>query len=721
MLERLFPGDARPDSSEGVQQGFALASLSFCAGIHPELVALDAELAAFDGFARAIMDDVYACGPAWIVFPAVQRFCQSLRLLTGLESHVGKFSCFSHAHELDGCPFRAAAGVPVGHRIGDNGALARGLMVGGVPIGTEAYCRAELLDIADGVVRYIESTVEQLAEQRHALWASLYYCCQTRFDYWLRHCPPHQTEVAASRIDDALIAAATSLTYDGCLDDEITLERFALPARLRGCGIRRRVTLALSAYCACLAEVMPRLIDRATVQGGPRTLRGFFPALEEAFGRGSFDPGGQWLTAFIDGASPAALDFEYYWEELRQDAHQLVDTHRSPLGFPARLAGQSYPEHLQRRITEEYESARRALLHARIQQLPRSDTRRVAWESVDRLSSQWVPSWPTRELEMSAAETAEVITTYLGRESPAVRHLAGRPIACGSRAHRVAPRTCDPFGIQLGLATLPGTSHTDCHDDCGRELFDLVREARFSIQLQPRYIVHGLIPPAILLRPGRPPSIVPDASITVSLPAVVTARRRRRGAFLARRCLQFDLKTIHAGTAHYASAQAAEEQSGAVRHRESAVAPSYIAHARELDVRYSPPGTTPIEDRIRSYTAVRGLIFGAFGEASADVHDLIAASATSIAQDQWRLQGARTAAEMRAFIISRARRRVGLAAVVAMARHRLERVPYIGLDRAALQAIMRRPRRDGDQRAAAPDPYFFAYQAGGREFGARAG
>ena len=45
---------------------------------------------------------------------------------------------------------------------------------------------------------------------------------------------------------------------------------------------------------------------------------------------------------------------------------------------------------------------------------------------------------------------------------------------------------------------------------------------------------------------------------------------------------------------------------------------------------------------------------------------------------------------MRSYIISRARRRVGVVAVQAMARHRIARVPYVGLPRAVVEQRMRR-------------------------------
>ena len=80
MMQQLFTGAARGDSADGTQQGFAPSSTAFSVAIHPELKALDAILKPFGGCARAIMDDVYAAGPASVVFAAVQRFADSLRI-----------------------------------------------------------------------------------------------------------------------------------------------------------------------------------------------------------------------------------------------------------------------------------------------------------------------------------------------------------------------------------------------------------------------------------------------------------------------------------------------------------------------------------------------------------------------------------------------------------------------------------------------------------------
>ena len=99
---------------EGTGQGQPHSSLAFCTCIQPELRALSKELEPFDGGAKAIMDDVYVFGPAAQVFPAIVRFVSALRRLTGLQINQGKSACFSRGYNLEGCPWRQRAGVPVG-------------------------------------------------------------------------------------------------------------------------------------------------------------------------------------------------------------------------------------------------------------------------------------------------------------------------------------------------------------------------------------------------------------------------------------------------------------------------------------------------------------------------------------------------------------------------------------------------------------------------------
>ena len=145
--------------------------------------------------------------------------------------------------------------------------------------------------------------------------------------------------------------------------------------------------------------------------------------------------------------------------------------------------------------------------------------------AVDRLSSQWVSSWPGLDTPLQPAlgdaEFGEVVTTYLVMESPALRGLAGRSIPCGHRRHTV----CDAHGFQLGLATLPGAVHTLVHNGCSFELWRMMREAGVYCEVEPRHLFNTLLPAAYLLQPGPRPNIVPDARMHVALALLRTLEK----------------------------------------------------------------------------------------------------------------------------------------------------------------------------------------------------
>ena len=105
---------------------------------------------------------------------------------------------------------------------------------------------------------------------------------------------------------------------------------------------------------------------------------------------------------------------------------------------------------------------------------------------------------------------------------------------------------------------------------------------------------------------------------------------------------------------------------------------TYQRSARELDTRFYAPPQTPVHDRLLSFGQIRCLVFGAYGEASPDVHHSITAAATRRAQRSWRHLGARSQHEARAFFLQGYRRDVGMAVVREHARVRLARVPFIG-------------------------------------------
>ena len=177
-----------------------------------------------------------------------------------------------------------------------------------------------------------------------------------------------------------------------------------------------------------------------------------------------------------------------------------------------------------------------------------------------------------------------------------------------------------------------------------------------------------------------------------------------------------DMKTIYGGGPDYRSARARDEQSGAVQERAYRVHGEYTSHARKLDREHHPdygaPG--PVEQRLSMLTPIRGMVVGQYTEASPDLSTLLTAAAEAHAARVWKRAGARCSRDVKAYMITRIRRRFSIFAGRELARVRLARVPYIGASRAAIAA---RPPRDAlAQRAvgaaAAFDPtMFFAWQS----------
>ena len=150
------------------------------------------------------------------------------------------------------------------------------------------------------------------------------------------------------------------------------------------------------------------------------------------------------------------------------------------------------------------------------------------------------------------------------------------------------------------------------------------------------------------------------------------------------RVLMWDVKLLHGASQVYTtSRRAQEDQCGAVATRASRVHPDCVRHARRLDAQFSAGGT-PIETRLLSYTSMRALVFGTSAEGSDDVHDLLACIARRRARAEWRRYGARTEDEAYGFFVASLRRRAGVFVARELARHRLRRVPFVGMTRAAL-------------------------------------
>ena len=110
---------------------------------------------------------------------------------------------------------------------------------------------------------------------------------------------------------------------------------------------------------------------------------------------------------------------------------------------------------------------------------------------------------------MTDPEFGEVLTTYLGRESPGVRPYAGETVAhVGGQAGPNGRLVIDEFGMNLNLANIPGTGNwTPPHNVLATHIFGLTVEAGFHTEVTPAHYFSSLVPVGVVLAQGGTPGI----------------------------------------------------------------------------------------------------------------------------------------------------------------------------------------------------------------------
>ena len=339
-------------------------------------------------------------------------------------------------------------------------------------------------------------------------------------------------------------------------------------------------------------------------------------------------------------------------------------------------------------------------------QLPEDDVRRQAWFGADRTATALVPMWPSREQGCQALSVPELFVTarcsMLGVEIPALLPIAGQPIPC-SRGRR----QCDPYGVQLGLACLPGDGwRRDWHDPALRVIRGHAERAGVPVLQEPRSLFAAVLDHDTLGRQRL--AIVPDLVPTMheAGPGGVRGQVRQ---------LLFDVKTLEAGGADYVAASRQRERAGAVERRARRIPTEYLAAARRVDremavrrvtaagqdpavvlppAQQAPAG--PVELLLATFPDCRGLILGAYGEASPEVEALEDSFGAAIAAREWRQMGTRSEAEARGIVRSQLRRELSVATHAGHARMLLGRRAYVGLSRDAARALADRQAGDHD-------------------------
>ena len=681
-------------SAEGVQQGDGLSSGNFCVAIHPEVCELDAALAPVGGCAKFDMDDGYAIGPAELVFPAVHQFAAAIEDL-GLQLQVHKCQYYcprGAAHVGDTVFPRGCVRLP-------DGSEAYGLLVGNVPVGDDAYVHAQLQAKTDRALSKITTISSQLRDVHlQSLHCVMHYALHPLLDYWLQHSYPHHSIPQAALLDAALLAEVQhSMVRAGAAVDELTVRRLRLPARLYGCGLRERASLAPAAFVASACRALPLFLHRLDADGGE--LPGFLPQLGPVLGAGSFDVGeeGRRFAHLLSGSTDLGLCLASAWEALQRTVGDVAE---GPLAVPASSMGAGQ-QRMQHALTRQLDLHAFQQLDVDLRQLHGRDPRLLAWRNLDAFSTVWVTAWPDRSAYLSNAEFLEVFARYLGLPSPACAAQVGERLA-STRAR------LDPYGFVLCATALPGDGWRTQHDGLKWRMVEDSREMGVTMRPEVYGLFASCIPPAqretfSAQPPRQRQGLVPDMMAHV----LWTSGGQCRDHLL-------EVKTLHVGSTTYPSDDSA--RCAAVAARAADIPSEYVRKAHRVDVKFcgtAAEAVGPVEAKLRTFDPVHGLVFGAYGEASPAVHNFLDVVADVGCRRHKRAMRADTEAQARAGLIWLLRRRWGMEAVRSNARLLLGRMEHVGRGAGAAAA-----RRQAAQEEAAARGLrgagWHARQAGGR-------
>ena len=663
-------------SSEGGRQGDPAYCDQFCLTTHKANVALNAELAAVGGGALFDVDDGVAMGLPTDVFAAARRFGLAIAPQGGT-LRVEKCGAYSGGLGED---LASAPGYDPAFPLARDDAGILGIVIAGVPIGEPEFVVPWIERRVDGMMSNIDITCNMLRTVHlMSLNVLLYYSLARLGEYVAGHCYPSDSTGPLSRYDAGVLKAAEIVHGSPLVvHDPLLLRRMRLPAKLGGAGLRSVVAVSSSAFAGRVSQVAPLLIDMTTASGAVRP--GALPGLASVFGAGSFDSGREptRFAALLASGARLGVELGTAWAMMQI---ALVAAPSVLLSVPAASAGWTgvpgggVVVKLQHALTTEIESAAASMLRLEFRALSHADLRRTAIASVDRASSRFLISFPSRGNAIANPEWRECIAMYYGTASPACAPYVGLPMR-------------NKQGREIGRLDRHGStllSHPNLVDaDSGRTIWHDDLLWRMDHALSEGHIPHstevlGIFNAAL-------PQVARE-----NLAAAYQSRMQRQGlvpdvvfTVEGRRALA-DVKTICVCPTRYPERLLRGGASqAAVRERARSVHSEYAYKAKLLDEEFagvprSSGRTGPVLTTLLAFGVVTGLVFGAFGEFSDGVYSMARCCATGVAQRHWRTMLAESAQQAENALNERFVREWGIANMREHARLKLERLErYVG-------------------------------------------
>ena len=667
-------------SGEGMTQGDPEAGGFFCVSWQPQVRELDATLKAAGGMAKFGNDDGYVIGPSTVLFPALAQFAQQIQEEHLLHLQVRKTEVFTWSGELpaEAPPGIARAGVMVGED------FLPGMIVYGIPVGSNAYVRHMLEKVVDGVAEEVTRVQEVLAGDSQAMWSVLLCSLSHKLDWHLTLCYPSDILAAATRLDSIFWSVLENLTrlniprsgvgVQGVAGQECIFQvpdvdwlhghnfqelLVPQPIKLGGLGLRSLVETRTAAFIGGVEMSLPHFLGEG----------GVCPLLEDVVGL--VEGAARW-NSFLAADSRTAREFGQAWEALLTEARQCAAFLGKELGLPlsqgVEHAGDgSVDGSTRRKVVQQREGLRNEVLTKALREHHDRLARPVTvYQNFDKLSGAWLLALPGSTTGLSSPVFSEAMAAHLCLGSPSL-------ISSGWVGRTVGRKglTIDSYGdAVMNCDDLPGDTWRHRHDTIKTAIVAECLDAKVPHDCEVYGLFSDLIPAAaeadgaglewVRARQG----LIPDFRLRLPTPEGTTDS-------LA------ELKITSAGVTCYPRGVAGR---GTDR-RANGLPTLYRNKLAKYDRKYHGTAqgqTGPLVQRLEGYGKLWGLVVGPWGEGSKDLHSLVKIMGESSVAARGRARGWEGGEGELGLVLGQTRRRLSCSFVRAQALCLLARLGQLG-------------------------------------------
>ena len=423
--------------------------------------------------------------------------------------------------------------------------------------------------------------------------------------------------------------------------------------KLGGLGLRCQADLSPAAFVGALEQTLPSFTGE----------RGICPQLSYLVG--DMENANQRWGPLLQSGCRTGVELARAWELIQVEARGLVnfleEELEGTLGVEVTGVGEgSVTGSTRKKVVEQREKLRGAVLSKALENHPDRQARPVmVWPQMDKLSSAWLLSYPGPHTGLSSLIFSEAVCSHLCLPSPACEDWIG---------DKVGKTVMDMFGDKVMATPLHGDTWRIKHDTVKSELNRLCVWSSLPATCEVFVLFSHLIPQEGLSRIERGrkrQAMVPDFQLEV--PCATGGKVSKLA----------ELKVLNCCPTRYSTG----DRDKAVDKRAKMLQAEYRKKAKDTDRKYG--GTEegiigPVENKLRQYGDIQGLVVGAFGEGSEDLHSLVQTIAESKVTTMGLSRGREgTEAEL-GIVVGQVRRMLSTASVRAQAQCLLTRMSSVG-------------------------------------------